>query len=127
SADYGSLFNAWLGNVDYADRWKQPGDEQVTQVPSFPTLPNNVNRDAIYKGSEILVQSGSHIRLQDIGLSYTLNTNNTKKLPFKRLELYSYLNNVGILWTKNKLGIDPDAGVYLPFGKTFSIGVKCTF
>lgn len=127
SVDYGSLFNAWLGNVDYADRWKQPGDEQVTQVPSFPTLPNNVNRDAIYKGSEILVQSGSHIRLQDIGLSYTLNTNNTKKLPFKRLELYSYLNNVGILWTKNKLGIDPDAGVYLPFGKTFSIGVKCTF
>lgn len=104
---YGLLFAGRLQPAEYADRWQNPGDELTTNVPSAP-LASNTIRDIIYNDSEIHVLKGDHIRFQDIRLAYNLSSNNFRKLPFDRMEIYSYINNVGVLWRANSEFRDPD-------------------
>lgn len=101
---------AYNPNADYSLRWKNPGDEKITNVPSFTDDINDA-RDAFYQSSSILVEKGDHIRLQDITFDYNLTRMVWRKMPFKSLVLKCYVNNVGILWRANKLGLDPDAFV----------------
>jgi TonB-linked SusC/RagA family outer membrane protein len=127
SVSYTSLFNNWIGHSDYIKRWQKPGDENFTNVPSLIYPNSNVNRDNFYISSEPLVERGDHIRLQDIALSYSI-PGMKKKLPFKNLQVYTYMDNIGILWKANKAGLDPDyfsGGYPLPF--TISFGIKTNF
>jgi TonB-linked SusC/RagA family outer membrane protein len=127
SINYYSLFYSWLGNVDYANRWKKAGDEAHTNVPSVPTTANlDPNRDGFYNGSEAVVEKGDHIRLQDIILSYDLDGSRLRMLPARHVQVSVYVNNIGILWKANKRGIDPDyqqAGYRPPRTVAFSVRV----
>lgn len=110
-------------NVDYVDRWKKAGDEKYTTIPSL-SYPNNDSRNVFYQFSEVLVNRGDHIRLNDIKVSYTFrNDQNNSKLSFSNIQIYSYLNNIGILWRANKYGIDPDQ----IFGSSFSHNIPEPF
>jgi hypothetical protein len=124
SVNYNDLFSQWRGHQDYKKRWQQPGDEANTNVPSL-VYPNNSNRDIFYAGSSALVEKGDHIRLQDVSLAYGFSAKQLQKLPVKNLQLYLYVNNLGIIWKANKAGLDPDyfSGGY-PLPRTFSIGIK---
>ncbi|WP_338839222.1 SusC/RagA family TonB-linked outer membrane protein [Flavobacterium ginsenosidimutans] len=127
SIDYLALYANWRGgHADYLQRWQKPGDEQRTNVPSMP-YPANSGRDAFYNNSTVLVGKGDHIRLQDINLCYTLSRNKKGK-HIKQLQIYSYMNNLGILWRANKVGLDPDyyAGGF-PLPLTVSLGCKASF
>jgi TonB-linked SusC/RagA family outer membrane protein len=111
SVNYYNLFNmgyTW-GTQDYAKRWQKPGDEKVTNVPSLIYPDNSSTRDQFYNGSEVLVDRGDHIRLQDIQLSYDLTRKQWGRLPVQGIRIYLYANNIGILWRANHDGIDPDA------------------
>lgn len=128
SINYTELFVNWTGNADYAKRWQQPGDELTTNVPSFPTLPLNSNRDMFYKFSGPLVEKGDHIRLQDVQLGYDLDRKQWRKLPVNSVRFYAYANNIGILWRANRSGTDPDLyGSTLPQPFTLSFGFKGNF
>lgn len=128
SINYTDLLNGF-GNGDFSQRWQKQGDELTTQIPSA-LYPNDLNRDNFYRYSEQLIESGSHIRLQDIRLSYDLATGNTKL--FKALQFYAYASNVGILWKANKYDLDPDAvpatGAHV-FPNPFSVamGIRANF
>lgn len=118
-------------NRDYSDRWKQPGDELRTDIPSLG-FPTNTQRNDFYQYSELLVERADHVRLQDIRIGYTFGDSGPFKTRFKRIQLYSYLNNLGIIWRANKFKLDPD--VYhipgshnLPNPFTFSLGVQANF
>jgi TonB-linked SusC/RagA family outer membrane protein len=120
-------------NSDYALRWQNPGDENHTTVPSM-VFAVNANRNTFYQNSEVLVEKGDHIRLQDIGLSYELSKKVLQQLPFSSFQIYSYINNVGILWRANKDGIDPDVSDYrsgnynsFPNPTTYSFGIRANF
>lgn len=127
SINYTNLFDNWGGHSDYSLRWQQPGDELHTTVPSMPPT-TNYNRDAFYANSEVLVESGSYFRLQDIRFSYDIGKNLLKRLPFKNTQLYIYGNNLGLLWRANKYGIDPDYGDFvLAPSRTISIGLTSNF
>ena len=104
---YSTVLTGIGGHADFANRWKVPGDELKTQVPSMPAGLNTL-RDNMYRYSEILVERGDHIRLQDIRLSYKLLQADFPRLPFRRMELYSYANNLGIVWKSSEDPIDPD-------------------
>jgi TonB-linked SusC/RagA family outer membrane protein len=105
---YGALTAFWQGHADYSLRWQKPGDEQYTTVPSF-TFPQDPYRDQFYQYSEVTVQRGDNIRLQDIRLQYDWSNRDTRKLPFKTLQLFFYANNLNlVLWQKSKSGVDPD-------------------
>lgn len=127
SLEYSALFNGgYSGQGDYSERWQKSGDEQNTNVPSM-SYPENPLRDQFYKYSEALVEKGDHIRLKDIRLGYSLNNRNGKRYPFSNLQIYTYINNIGILWRANNKGIDPDAGLGFPAQLSFSVGVKADF
>jgi len=113
----------WSGNRDYYRRWRQPGDEKHTYVPSPQYPPYDNYRDQFYQYSSVLVDKGDHIRLQDISLGYSVG---------KNWRLYGYANNVGILWRANRDGLDPDLasaggmGVYAS-PRTYAIGIQASF
>ena len=118
-------------NRDYLLRWTKPGDEMMTQVPSL-TYPSNSNRNNFYTYSEVLVEKGDHIRLQDIQFSYILDKRLWKQAPFNSLQFYVYANNLGILWRANHAGIDPDYNdnFYLngfPAPRSISFGIRAEF
>lgn len=111
------------GSVEYNRRWKVPGDELITNVPSF-RYPIDFNSDFFYASSSANVISADHIRLQDINLSYTLNQ---QPKYIKNLRLFINMTNPGILWRANKAGIDPDAGNYMPASGSLSFGLNASF
>ncbi|WP_111309581.1 SusC/RagA family TonB-linked outer membrane protein [Confluentibacter sediminis] len=127
SLGYDGLFNDLQVHSDYANRWQQPGDELITQVPSMPES-SDFYRDFMYQGSELHVEKGDHIRLEDINLSYTLSKNAQPRLPFRELRVFANARNLGILWQASKTGLDPDYPntTYL-IPKIYSIGVNVTF
>ena len=120
------------GVSDYSARWQKPGDELITNVPSlaYPDGTNDpVNRNLFYQGSAALVEKGDHIRLQDISISYNISRQQWEKMPFTSIQVYGYLNNLGIIWKANKAGLDPDYATRyaVPNPKSFSIGIKTSF
>lgn len=112
---------------DYSKRWLQKGDELVSSVPSI-VYPGNNNRNEFYTYSSVLVERADHIRLQDLRLSYQFKGFGSQKNT--SLELYGYLNNLGILWRANKKGIDPDtndinaSGENIPSMRTITLGLR---
>ena len=129
SVNYSYLYSGEYQLADFDKRWQQPGDEKITNVPSM-IYPLDGARDLFYNNSQILVEKGDNIRLQDIQLNYTLNTAKYLK-AVQNLNIYAYINNVGILWRANKEGLDPDVvnnGNYgIPLPRTFSFGIKAIF
>lgn len=117
-----------LGHSDYAKRWQQPGDEAHTNVPSF-TYPTDVNRDAFYNYSSALKEKADLIRLQDIRLSYEFPHRGITA-AFQQLSIYAVAGNMGLLWTANKAGLDPEYPENNQLtrpAKQFSFGIKATF
>lgn len=124
SINYNNLQFSLSGHKDYSNRWKQPGDELMTNVPSFIT-PTSNSRARFYNASEILIEKGDNIRLQYINFGYDWNSKADRRLHFK---VYFVINNVGIIWRANNRGIDPDYRDYLiPPSRDYSIGLNIQF
>jgi TonB-linked SusC/RagA family outer membrane protein len=131
-SSYTSSGLPYSGHQDYYGRWQKTGDELNTSIPALRYPPYDNNRDQFYKNSSTLITKGDHIRLQDLTLSYTLDQQVIRKLPFNSLQLYTYVNNVGLLWNSNKQGLDPDLGTNstasaFPLPRTYSLGLKANF
>jgi len=121
--NYNSLLisNQLLG-AEYSRRWQKPGDELITNVPSF-TYPTSQDRDEFYYFSEINVQKADHIRLQEINLSYGFGK---KSWFIKNPRVYANVSNLGVIWRANKLGLDPDINDY-PNPRAYSLGFSANF
>jgi len=127
SINYSSLIRSGDGHLDFVKRWQKPGDEKITNVPSF-VYPAMSGRDEFYSNSAILVDKGDHVRLQYINISYDFGKSQFRKLPIDHLQLYANINNIGILWRSNKDDIDPEiAGDAVPAPKSTAIGLRLTF
>lgn len=111
---------------DYFKRWKQPGDEQHTNVPAAG--PADTYLSQYYGRSAAIISKGDHIRLQDINISYTLNSPMLKKYGLHNIRIYGYARNLGILWRANKEGIDPDlpTAAY-PAPASYALGLTLGF
>lgn len=91
---------------DLAKRWRNPGDEKTTNVPGLQYISDvSANR---YSQSDLLVLPGDNIRLQQISLGYIFSNKLLAHTPFKSASLTFAAKNLGIIWRKNKDGIDPD-------------------
>lgn len=129
SINYSAMMQDWRrGHSDYALRWRKPGDEAITTVPSFvyPDFSGGT-RDNYYESSSVLIEKADHIRLQFINLGYTINPQILKSLSISSLRVYFYANNLGILWRANDKNIDPDFPNLVPPQKTFSFGINAGF
>jgi len=114
------------GNPDYVRRWQNPGDETKTNVPSM-VFSIDHTRDDFYRYSTVLSEKGDHIRVQDIQISYEFVRTDHQRLPFSRVKVYLYANNIGIIWKANQAGIDPDYITGIPNPRTLAIGLKTDF
>ncbi len=132
SLNYADNIMGNMVHADYYHRWQQPGDEAHTSIPAL-VYPSDDNRNDFYKGSSALIERGDHIRFQDVALQYNFTTQALHKLPFSQLQLYAYVNNLGILWRANDMGIDPDfndngnGSRIIPAAKTISLGLRVSF
>lgn len=126
SVSYSDLVSFNRTHSDYSLRWQKPGDETTTDVPSF-IYPNNSSRDLFYARSNALVEKGDHIRLQDLQVNYSFTQAVFTKLPLNAINVFTYVNNIGILWRANKHNIDPDYGTQIPAPRTIAFGVKMDF
>lgn len=113
------------------NRWRQAGDEARTNVPGI----SNANNKTVewYNNSNISVADGSHIRLQQVTLGYAMPASLLKKMPaFKSAAINLTASNLGIIWRKNKDGIDPDYVMTndynnLPPAVNYSLNLNLTF
>ncbi|WP_185286267.1 SusC/RagA family TonB-linked outer membrane protein [Chryseobacterium indologenes] len=122
---YSALYSSYTTHGDFYDRWQNPGDELKTNIPGM-LYPSNNLADDYYKNSEVLVEKGDHVRLQDIVISYSLNPQILKSFHLKNLRVSAIANNIGILWRANNVELDPDFPTSkLP--KTFTIGLNANF
>jgi len=118
-----------LYHMDYFERWQKPGDERITDIPvatalgeEFPLL------SSAYGFTEALVESGAHIRLQDVNLSLSLIGRRIHRLPVANIRVYVYARNLGVIWRQNRRGIDPDyANAEFRAPRTFALGIQLGF
>lgn len=125
SVNYNNVLNAQGGHGDFSRRWLKPGDERFTDVPVLPES-NNDPSSSIYLASEVLSRPADHIRFQDLRIGYTLNRSDITTLPFNSIHVFMYANNLGLLWTANREGIDPDFQKS-PLPKSVSFGARLNF
>ncbi|MBX2925436.1 MAG: SusC/RagA family TonB-linked outer membrane protein [Chitinophagaceae bacterium] len=125
SIAYSALFSNGQGNSDYVNRWQKTGDEKITNIPAM-TFPASGTSDMFYNKSEVLVYKSDNIRLQYIRLSYLLSLSQKVKLPFTGFETYTSIDNLGIIWKANKVGIDPDYP-YLRPSPSIVVGIRTIF
>lgn len=126
SINYEGLYSGWVGHGDYAIRWQKPGDELGTTVPS-QVYPSNTRRDLFYSSSDVLVEKGDHVRLQDIRLGYEWVRKGVEKAGWRSLQLYLYANNLGIIWKASKRDIDPDQPDQIPSPRSLAFGLQLQF
>lgn len=117
-----------------ANRWEKPGDELITNVPGLNgsglAVSNSLQR---YKYSDINVLKGDYLRLRQITFSYQLPTALANKFKFKGAQMGVSVNNLGLLWTANKEGYDPDFINYpggarsLPAARSYSFNLNLNF
>src|SRR5690606_33610306 len=100
------------GNIhaDFLNRWKVPGDEQRTNIPSYLVNPatSDTRRDVnYYQYGNINVVNASYIKLRDIMLSYTVPNKISNRLKAQFIDLRFQVGNI-MLWKANNLDIDPE-------------------
>lgn len=124
--DYSRLYgrSPILQGVEYNTRWKQPGDELRTDVPSAVYAANNQYRDQFYYYSDINVIKGDHVRLQEVNLSYSFPGKQGSFI--KNPRVYGNVSNIGIIWKANKAGVDPEVFDY-PNPRSYNIGFSANF
>lgn len=121
---YSTILTGNGGHADFAKRWQNSGDENITHIPSMPSTLNPV-RDEFYQYAEVLVERGDHIRLQDINFSYKPTGN--RSFIKNGLTIFLYANNLGILWKKTDKDIDPDFVSGIPAAKSIALGLNITY
>lgn len=123
---YSSLLRNNDGHADFARRWQNGGDEMYTDIPSL-VYPIDEQRDEFYSMSEATVENGSHIRLNDIKLSYSVDGKRLAGKIIRGMDLYCYVDRLNwMIWRKNKRGIDPEYpdGFKLPVQVSFGINIQ---
>ncbi len=124
SINYNGLAQFWWMNDDFDRRWKQPGDELHTNVPAM-IYPMNSQRDQFYQNADILIEPADHIRLKDINLQYTMNT---QLKGIKSLSVYVNADNLNLMfWRKSDYKNDPDFNFLIPTPRLYTLGMKASF
>ena len=122
-------------NRDLLNRWKEPGDEAHTIIPSLPKagmayieLPNNENVYSIplWEQSDAMVVSGSFLRCRNIGLSWQMKREWCEKIYMKNLSLNFNMDNIFVIASKRFNGFDPEvSNSVLP--RNYSLGINIGF
>lgn len=98
----------WDLSADIANRWRETGDEAITNIPAVTA--DIYGQYSLYRYiySDINVLKGDYVRLREVSLSYSIPKTFLSKLKIEQVSLTGSVRNLGLIWTANKEGIDPD-------------------
>jgi hypothetical protein len=122
------------------ERWRKPGDELITNIPSIPegninylyiTLPtvskSSMSPYTMYNQSDIWVANSDFIRCRQISLSYEFDRKWLSKFYAKRLNLSISMSNPFLIaFDKSWNGYDPETGGW-PARRTTSVSISTSF
>ncbi|MEJ2901726.1 SusC/RagA family TonB-linked outer membrane protein [Pedobacter panaciterrae] len=126
------LINYDLSEV-IAERWQRSGDEAHTVVPGLNGGAGSVYYSQLrYQNSDINVLKGDYIRLRQLGLTYQIPQALLGKYKIRSVQAGFAVNNLGLLWTANKEGFDPDFTSYpgygnLPAAVSYNLSLNVNF
>lgn len=140
---------------EFANRWKQAGDEAITNIPSLSnydlrfvsnssanglndvyvtnslyTVPAGSNAWWMYDYSDARVVNASHIRFQAVTLSYNLPSQWIKAAGLNSMNVGLQGSNLGVIAFDKKLkGQDPEqvSGIGMPSVPTYSLSANISF
>jgi hypothetical protein len=114
----------------FLDRWQKPGDEAITNVPSYVAdmgVSYSRRNTDYYTMGDINVVSASFIKLRDVTFSYELQNKVLQFLRIQRASIFTQATNF-LVWTANKDGFDPEFGGSVPpYKHSYSLGVNLSF
>jgi TonB-linked SusC/RagA family outer membrane protein len=128
---YGQQFRRNV-SVDFLNRWKVPGDENLTNIPGYitssdPNFAANTYNTDYFRFGDVNVVSASFVKLRDVTLFYDLPTELAGKIRTLGVTLRAQLSNV-MLWKANKFGIDPEFQGTIPSNQnTITLGANISF
>ena len=120
---------------EYINRWGQPGDEEITNVPVIATQRQNQQDSQLnyaynaYNYSTARTAKGDFIRLKEISVSYAFPAKMLKNLGINTLSLKLQTTNLFLLYSDEKLnGQDPEfvniGGVAAPIPRQFTFTLR---
>ena len=141
---------------EFTHRWRKPGDERHTQLPSLispsdPAFGDNRyhwsaatpaatqgfeafadNYWMMYDNSNARVVSGSYLRLSNLALRYQFTRKQLKGLPFSNLAFDAAMSNVFTLKSSALEGQDPTQSGFslqtsLSLRPSFTFGLRVSF
>ena len=122
---------------EISNRWVLPGEETITNIPSFLGRPNDTKLATsefpytAYNVSSVRVVNGDFARLKNVSLGYTLPAPLVKKMGLKGLTIRASAANLMLLYSDKKLyGQDPEffgsGGVALPISRQITFSIKAS-
>jgi TonB-linked SusC/RagA family outer membrane protein len=133
---------------DFVNRWRQPGDELYTNIPSLPsvnaplipipsgTVSGDVNGGQaasespynLYNYSSARLVNASYLRINNIAIRYTLPEKITRRIMSKNLTLGYTLSNAHTFVSKDFKGVDPEvASGSQPLSRTHAFNLSVSF
>jgi hypothetical protein len=102
----------FLGNMyrEFNNRWKKPGDEETTNIPSYvPGSSVSTQRRNVtyYANGDINYFDGAYMKMRDINLSYSVPAQIAARLRAEDITFRATVSNI-LLWTANDHDIDPE-------------------
>lgn len=126
---YGT-FNNYDLNTEVDNRWREEGDEAITNVPGVQGMYGYSYSRYIYSDKQVI--PGDHIRLKEISLSYDFS-DLVANTFISSASLSFTARNLGLIWRKNDEDLDPDflPNTYkllkLPPTAMYTIGLNVNF
>lgn len=121
---------------DLLKRWKKPGDEAHTDIPSlftgqvseFVTLPLGQTEVlySMWANSDVRLVKADFFRCQQMSLTWNVDERWCARVGLKSLQLNATMNNVFVIASKKFNGFDPELGNSVQ-PKTYSFGVNIGF
>ncbi|WP_341837964.1 SusC/RagA family TonB-linked outer membrane protein [Chitinophaga pollutisoli] len=137
---------------DYMNRWRQPGDEAQTDIPSLIDNRTGFYYFVPYKGqqiaglgyaayrieplnayelSDLLTGNGSYLRCKTVSAGYRIPQVMVRKMGVKNLSVSFTVNNVFVIASREMKGQDPEtegAGTTaLPLTRQYAFGLNAGF
>ena len=125
---------------NYYDRWLNPGDELITNVPVLPSQDmislygqeNIVKAYNTYNYSQVRVADGSFVRMKNISLAYTLPKEISQRILLDNLSFRLNVMNPFLIYADKDLnGQDPEyyksGGVSLPAPRQYTFTINVGF
>lgn len=129
---------SFTGNLNayFPNRWKQPGDELITDIPRYiagesPLLSSR--KLEYYTLADRNVVSASYIKIRDVTFSYDLPWKMLHRAGISSVNLYMQATNF-MVWKANDFDIDPEYHLFYngtrqlpPFKHSYSFGANIMF